>query len=962
MTSRQLLTFVCMALVSSGAVMAAEIHVSPTGNDSHPGTAERPLRTFAAAQQAARSHEADTVVFDGGTYYLNDTVVLTPADSGKTYRAAPGATVVLSGGLKLDLAWKPYRDGVYQAKTPPGLELDQLFVDGQRQPMARYPNFDAEARPYNGAAADAFSPERAARWADPAGGFIHAMHRAHWGGYHYRITGKNDQNEVSYEGGWQNNRQMGMHREHRFVENIFEELDAPGEWFHDRKTSTLYVYPPADVDLEQAVIEVVRLRHLVELQGSRAKPVRSVKLEGFTLRHAARTFMDVKEPLLRSDWTIYRGGGVLINGAEDCEIADCRFDQLGGNGVFVNNYNRRIQITGCDLQDTGASAIVFVGDPEAVRNPLFEYHQRQKLADIDMTPGPKSDNYPADCTVENCLLRHFGVVEKQATGVQISMSQRITIRHCSIYEASRAGINISEGTFGGHLIEFCDVFDTVRETGDHGSFNSWGRDRFWRLGEAPDEDLPKLALLDAIEPTVIRNSRWRCDHGWDVDLDDGSTNYHIYNNLFLRGGLKLREGFHRKVWNNIAVGNSLHPHVWYDNSGDEVTRNIFMGAYRPAGGMPKGKWGKTIDYNLFTTSEADRTKFAGHGCDAHSLVGDALFVDPASGDYRVKEGSPALELGFENFPMDQFGVKKPELKAIARTPDLPQADDAASASTASKAVRHFWQGAQAKDIEGEAYSAFGVSKESGGVHLVDVPAESEAAAGGFKTDDLIQSISGQPVKRVADLLRLRDAAAGKPLSIGIIRGQKPQTLEVAAYNYAEAETSADDTFKRITVAASDEVVAIKRIRTRPGTHNEAPAVLHDGQLAALYGPVFGNGTIGGVYQVDLGERTAVGQIRTWSHNQNGNRGPQRYVVYGSDSVGDPGWNVDDRSKFTPIAEVDTTSGTGDGTYVATAIRRSDGKPLGTFRRLAWVVYPVTDKEENTAYQELQILVASDEQP
>ena len=41
-------------------------------------------------------------------------------------------------------------------------------------------------------------------------------------------------------------------------------------------------------------------------------------------------------------------------------------------------------------------------------------------------------------------------------------------------------------------------------------------------------------------------------------------------------------------------------------------------------------------------------------------MADALFVDPAHGDYRVKDGSPALALGFVNFPMDQFGVKSPQ--------------------------------------------------------------------------------------------------------------------------------------------------------------------------------------------------------------------------------------------------------------------------------------------------------------
>jgi hypothetical protein len=93
--------------------------------------------------------------------------------------------------------------------------------------------------------------------------------------------------------------------------------------------------------------------------------------------------METKEPLLRSDWTIYRGGAVVFNGAEDCLIADCEFDQVGGNGIFVNNYNRRITVRGTHIHGAGASAICFVGDPNSVRNPLFEYHLTQSYADID---------------------------------------------------------------------------------------------------------------------------------------------------------------------------------------------------------------------------------------------------------------------------------------------------------------------------------------------------------------------------------------------------------------------------------------------------------------------------------------------------------------------------------------------------------------------------------------------------
>jgi hypothetical protein len=59
------------------------------------------------------------------------------------------------------------------------------------------------------------------------------------------------------------------------------------------------------------------------------------------------------------------------------------------------------------------------------------------------------------------------------------------------------------------------------------------------------------------------------------------------------------------------------------------------------------------------------------GRDEHSIIADAQFVDPANRNFRMKDGSPALALGFVNFPMDRFGVQKPALKAFARTPVLP---------------------------------------------------------------------------------------------------------------------------------------------------------------------------------------------------------------------------------------------------------------------------------------------------
>ena len=762
---------------------AAEIHVSPTGDDSNPGTAARPLASVAAAQQMARpfaGHEPVTVWLHAGVYYLLEPIRFTAADSGTekypvVYAAAPGETPVISGGQKLKLDWKPLRDGIFQAQTTPGLVMDQLFVNGARQPMARYPNYDPNAPIYNGTAADAISPERVARWSDPTGGYIHAMHESLWGDMHWRILGKNADGSLKYEGGWQNNRSSGMHQQFRFVENIREELDAPGEWFHDAKANTLLLIPPAGLDLKTATIEVVGLRNLVEFAGTEAQPVRFVTLRGITFRHAARTFMENREPLLRTDWTIYRGGALLFNGAKDCTISDCDFDQLGGNSIFVNNYNRRLTIRDCLIREGGANGIAFVGDPKAVRSALFNYDQANNFADINRTPGPKNNNYPADCIVDDCLITRTGRFEKQTAPMEIDMAERITVRHCSIYDVPRAGINIGDGCWGGHVIEFCDVFDTVKETGDHGSFNSWGRDRYWNLRGVPAGELPKLALLDVVQPNILRNNRWRCDHGWDIDLDDGSSHYLIYNNLLLNGGLKFREGFQRTATNNIIVNNSLHLHVWFENSGDVFARNIVMTEYRPIY-MTIPKWGAEIDYNLFTGLEADRLKYAAEGCDAHSLAGDPLFVNAAAGDFRVQPSSPVLSLGFVNFPMDQFGVLSPRLKALASTPVIPTFITIHAGPTS--ATQTVWLGATIRELIGEEYSVVGVRAGSQGILLVNVPVNTAAFADGLRTGDFITRLNGREVKGVDDFLKVIVNSAGQKAELELLRNQQPMVREV----------------------------------------------------------------------------------------------------------------------------------------------------------------------------------------
>ena len=758
------------------------LYISPNGDDTNSGTMDKPFATIEKALEAARQNKDKnfTVFLREGNYYLDKPVIFTPEDSRSnatslTIRPYMGEKVTISGAKKLTaLNWAVYEDKIMKTNVPQGITFDQLFINGQLQHMARYPDYNPDILHYNGIAADAIAPERVHKWSNPAGGYIHASHRHEWGGYHWIIKGKNDKNELELEGGWQNNRLMGMHPERRFVENIFEELDAPGEWFYDKQTNVLYFYPPQNLNLATAILETPQISCLFEFKGSETNPVENIHIEGVEFTHTLRTFMETREQLLRSDWAIYRMGAILMEGAGNCSVKKCFFNTVGGNAVFFSNYNRHNEVSGCHIADAGANGVCFVGDPAAVRSPSFEYKEFVPLEEIDRETGPKTNNYPEECRVYDNLMYRLGKVEKQIAGVQISMAQDITVSHNTIYDVPRAGINISEGTWGGHVIEYNEVFNTVLETGDHGSFNSWGRDRFWHPDYAMMTEItkehPELILLDAVKTTIIRNNRFRCDHGWDIDLDDGSSNYHIYNNVCLNGGLKLREGFNRIVENNIMINNSFHPHVWFPNSGDVFVRNIVSTGYFP---IRVDDWGKEVDYNIFPDKIA-LEKAQENGTDQHSVFGHIRYINPEKGDFRVEEGSVALSVGFKNFDMDQFGVVSPELKKLAKPVTIPELIQMGGDDKDIQEVL----GMKVKNITtlGER-SAAGLSDASG-VWLIEISEESPVK-GILQSNDVILKINHIPVKNVREMKEALIRVKNK-IFIRISRNQVEQEFIINA--------------------------------------------------------------------------------------------------------------------------------------------------------------------------------------
>ncbi|MEG0024850.1 MAG: PDZ domain-containing protein [Akkermansia sp.] len=771
---------------------AADIYVSRSGNDSQAGTREAPLQSLQGACNLARvkkqqGEKHNTILLDDGTYSLKKPLVLHPEDSHLTIKAHHPRQAVISGAQTLALTWTPYQKGIMKASIPQGTLVDSLFIDGKLQKMARYPNANPKERILEGYAPDAVAPERIANWKHPETGLLHTLHVSMWGGMHYKITGKKADGSVILEGGWQNNRPSGPHAQYRYVENIFEELDTPGEWFLDAETSTLYYYPEAGMDLAKAKVEASHIERLIELEGTEQFPIQNVRIQDLVLTQTDRTFMKNKEPLLRSDWTIYRNGAILLEGAEQCSITGCDFVDLGGDAVFVNNYNRDILVKSCYIHNVGGNGVAFVGDRDAVRAPRdFQDVAHFSWDTLDKNRGPKGNNFPENCTVEDCLITRTGRVEKQTAPIEIAMAKGISVINCSLYDVPRAGINIGDGCWGGHLIDGCDVFDTVLETSDHGSFNSWGRDRFWNLNGLNMNDLSQwdkikdIPFLDVVERNIIRNSRWKCEHGWDIDLDDGSSNYEIYNNLLLNNGLKLREGFGRTVYNNIIVNNSLHPHVWYQRSGDIVERNIFfVDGYFPAGGMPARPWGERMDHNFVHVQGMKGAQPAqglqsASGNDAHSKIGDANFINAAKGNYTVRANSPALQSGFKNFPM-KFGVVSPRLKSLVKTPVLPDYHPVPTGEVPkTEAIDSL--SLEGRNIQGMGdISAYGLSGEAG--VLVQKLAESSPLyKAGIRPDDVLVAVDG---KKLKDITQFRQSLSNKKLiKLTLSRKQKEQTVSV----------------------------------------------------------------------------------------------------------------------------------------------------------------------------------------
>jgi hypothetical protein len=287
------------------------------------------------------------------------------------------------------------------------------------------------------------------------------------------------------------------------------------------------------------------------------------------------------------------------------------------------------------------------------------------------------------------MIDRSGRFEKQSAGIDLSMTMCDTVRHNTVHDVPRAGINFTDGCWGGHEVCYNWVYKSVVETFDHGPINAWGRDRNMLVNVNDTSNTE----LDAMYTTNIHHNRFEsAPLLFGLDLDDGASNYNVHDNLLLGGGIKLWHTRHNRYVNNIMTceGQTECLDTW-DKSNYYVAHNITFDscAYSlccfsdmSSGGVSgvvksrvktidsnciwcMGKTPKMVEWQQRNKVVTTWANWLAAGLDAHSQIADPQFVDTAKifrpdyaprGDFSVKPTSPALGLGFRNFPMDSFGV------------------------------------------------------------------------------------------------------------------------------------------------------------------------------------------------------------------------------------------------------------------------------------------------------------------
>lgn len=277
-TCIKLVTTKLVLLLLSASSLEKEYFVSLDGDDSNPGTDEKPLKTVQKAITLLAP--GDTCTIRGGQYTEEVTISGLKGTPEKPilFQSYPGEIVTFDGTTQIQSEWERYKNDIYV--TTLDEDVWQLFVDGEMQINARWPNafwYDYSVFDYTtwgfADANSTFDPSKGvgvivdngtqglAKSNIDATGAVTILNIGSWltwaGVVEKHAPGENSfsfdlkqeiKGSVKFHG--QNSRY--------FLEDKLEFLDAPSEWFYDMNTKKLYLWmtnhdPPSHHDIRGKV-------------------------------------------------------------------------------------------------------------------------------------------------------------------------------------------------------------------------------------------------------------------------------------------------------------------------------------------------------------------------------------------------------------------------------------------------------------------------------------------------------------------------------------------------------------------------------------------------------------------------------------------------------------------------------------------------------------------------------------
>ncbi|MFZ6028739.1 MAG: hypothetical protein ACOYYS_13570 [Chloroflexota bacterium] len=285
MKTKTLLTLACLSALFAGFVkpatatpQAATYYVSSSdGKDSNDGLSEgKPFQTIARVN-ALDLQPGDRVRFRcGDTWRAEQLVVSKPGSESApitfgSYPAGCTEKPVLSGSLPID-GWSVHAGSIYKATLPAGdfpLGINQLFRDGERLTLGRWPNLNAPNGGYTFVDAHTAGGSQIGDNELPAGdwtGAVIHLKNIRWSMLTRRVTASAGTTLTLNAGvsclisGWGSCTGWGY-----FVNNHPGTLDQDGEWYYDAASHVVYLFStaglPANVEGSVILEEAETLRH-----------------------------------------------------------------------------------------------------------------------------------------------------------------------------------------------------------------------------------------------------------------------------------------------------------------------------------------------------------------------------------------------------------------------------------------------------------------------------------------------------------------------------------------------------------------------------------------------------------------------------------------------------------------------------------------------------------------------------